>query len=206
MIQEAPLILPRALLFDMDGTLTCPYLDFPRMKEEMGIPLDEPILEAMARMDDVQRDRASAILLQHEETAAAQSALNAGCRELLDRVQRLQIPTALITRNSRASVRTVLERHSLSMKVLITRQDGPAKPDPAPLRLACARLGVECADAWMIGDGRYDVQAALAAGARAVWLSHGAQRAFPEAPWRTVADLGELAALLQRAAGAAKGS
>ena len=38
---------PRALLFDMDGTLTEPMLDFARIKSEMGIG-DQAILEAMA--------------------------------------------------------------------------------------------------------------------------------------------------------------
>ena len=39
--------LPRALLFDMDGTLTEPVIDFAALKAEMGIGR-RPILEAMA--------------------------------------------------------------------------------------------------------------------------------------------------------------
>jgi FMN phosphatase YigB (HAD superfamily) len=48
----------------------------------------------------------------------------------------------------------------------------------------------------MIGDGRYDVEAAAAAGVPSVWISHGRQRDFPAQPWRTVRDLKELLALL----------
>ena len=36
---------PRAAIFDMDGTLTRPCLDFSRIREEIGV--SRPILEAM---------------------------------------------------------------------------------------------------------------------------------------------------------------
>ena len=179
----------------MDGTLTEPMLDFPRIKAEMGIG-GRPILEALAEMDAATRRAAEAVLLRHEERAAAESCLNAGCKELLDLLRNREIRTALITRNSRASVDTVTVTHRLQIDLLITRDDAPPKPDPTPLRLACRRLGVAEAEAWMVGDGQYDVEAALAAGIRAVWVSHGRDRPFAAEPWRTVRDLPEVAQLL----------
>ena len=41
-------------------------------------------------------------------------------------------------------------------------EDGPLKPDPAPVRLALERLGVE--HAWLFGDTPDDVRAGRAAG------------------------------------------
>jgi phosphoglycolate phosphatase-like HAD superfamily hydrolase len=41
-------------------------------------------------------------------------------------------------------------------------EDAPAKPDPAPVRLALERLGVQ--RAWMLGDTPDDLVAAKAAG------------------------------------------
>src|SRR5215212_7918118 len=98
-----PLHPPAALLFDMDGTLTEPMLDFPKIKAEMGIG-ERPILEAMAEMTEAQRRAAEAVLLGHEERAAVGSTLNPGCMEVMRWVREHQMPTALITRNSRASV------------------------------------------------------------------------------------------------------
>ena len=193
-MEPAP-ILPRALLFDMDGTLTEPLLDFPRIKAEMGIG-SRPILEALAEMDAEARRRAEAVLLRHEQRAAADSSLNPGCRELLEWVLGRGVRVALITRNSGSSVRTVLERHGLSFDVLVTREDAAPKPDPRPLLLACCRLQVEPADAWMVGDGQYDVEAGIAAGIATVWVSHGRPRPFEVAPWRVVRDLCELAEVL----------
>jgi phosphoglycolate phosphatase-like HAD superfamily hydrolase len=44
---------------------------------------------------------------------------------------------------------------------VIGSEDGPCKPDPAPVRLALDRLGVE--RAWMLGDNPSDVTAARGA-------------------------------------------
>jgi HAD superfamily hydrolase (TIGR01549 family) len=180
----------------MDGTLTRPHLDFPKIKTDMGIGT-RPILEALAEMNDSDRERAEKILHRHEESAAAASVLNEGCEELFNLIARRGIPTALITRNTRASVRTVLARHGLSFNTLVTRDDGRHKPHPDPLHLACKELNVAAADTWMIGDGQYDVEAGLAAGARTVWISHGQTKDFPAEPWRTVRNLIELTALLR---------
>ena len=189
--------LPRAILFDMDGTLTEPMLDFPRIKAEMGIG-DRPILEALAALQGAEREMAEAVLLRHEQHAAESSTLNPGCRELLAWLHENQIRTALITRNSRLSMETVLRRHRVSLDVLVTREDPPYKPDPHPLKLACKKLQVSETLAWMVGDGWYDVQAGLAAGIRTVWLSHGKTRPFSHQPWRELRDLVELHNVLRR--------
>jgi HAD superfamily hydrolase (TIGR01662 family) len=189
-------IAPKVILFDMDGTLTEPMLDFPRIKREMGIG-ERPILEALAELDESARRKAQEVLIRHEEEAAANSSLNPGCKEILALLERKQIEVAVITRNSRVSVQTVCRKHGLHFDVLITREDGKFKPDPTPLLEACRRLGVKNDQAWMVGDGQYDVEAANAAKIRAVWLSHGRIKPFTAEPWRVVADLYELTTLVQ---------
>ena len=185
---------PLALLFDMDGTLTRPMLDFAQIRLEMGI--DGPILEAMASMDAARRHRCDQILERHEERAASESSLNPGCRELLELARSRQIAMAVITRNSRRSVAAFQDRHSISFEVSITRDDCVFKPDPRPLLLACGRLRCEPMRAWMIGDGRHDLDAADAAGIRSVWISHGRPMMYGVRPWRIVKDLIELRDLL----------
>ena len=191
---------PRALLFDMDGTLTRPMLDFPRIKAEMGIG-DRPILEALAQLAPDARRTAEAVLLRHEEQAARESSLNDGCHDVLAWIRSRGIATALITRNSRTSVETVLRAHGLKVDVILSREDAAPKPDPQPLRLACERLGVEPRDAWMVGDGQYDIEAGLAAGITTVWISHGRDRTFTAKPSNVVENLCELQLLLEQAHG-----
>jgi len=193
--------LPKAVLFDMDGTLTEPVLDFAAIKRDMGIG-DVPILEALAEMSADKRSMAEEILHRHEDEAARRSTLNPGCHEVLALLDAKGIATALITRNSRASVRTVLAAHGLKISVLITREDAPPKPSPEPLLQACRRLEVPPALAWMVGDGEYDVSAGIRAGIRTVWVSHRRQRQFPDTPWREVTDLWQLHELIEAASDA----
>ena len=193
---SSPGTVPRAVLFDMDGTLTQPMLDFPRIKAEMGIG-NRPILEALATMSEEHRALAEAVLLRHEEEAAGRSTLNPGCRELLDWLAARSIPSALITRNSRASVCAFVERHALDLDFIVTRTVARPKPHPEALLRACERFDVAPGEAWMVGDGQYDVEAALAAGVPAVWISHGLPKPFSASPWRTVPDLHELTKCLR---------
>jgi HAD superfamily hydrolase (TIGR01549 family) len=188
--------LPRAILFDMDGTLTEPMLDFPRIKAEMGIGT-RPILEALAEMSPERRAEAEAVLLRHEDHAAAHATLNPGCRELLGYLHDVGIATALISRNSRRSVEIVMRLHSLEFEGIVAREDGPFKPSPVPLQIACREIGVLHSDVWMVGDGQYDIEAAVAAGIAGVWVSHGRARHFEATPWRQVRDLPGLLAMVR---------
>jgi HAD superfamily hydrolase (TIGR01549 family) len=197
---KEPLILPQAILFDMDGTLTEPIMDFDLLRRDMGIA-SGPILEALALMEPQRRRVAEEVLNRHEDQVASESTLNPGCPELLHWLEEKGIETALITRNTRRSVKTVFDLHGLHFDVCITREDGKFKPDPAPLQLACERLGVEKSRSWMVGDGSHDVNAGIAAGIRTVWLSHGAAKPFRAGPWLIVRDLLELTDVLRRCGG-----
>ena len=186
-------MLPAAVLFDMDGTLTVPLIDFDAIRRDMGLS-PGPILERMALMSATDRAAADAVLLRHEDGAAERSELNPGCRELLTWLDAVAMPTALVTRNTRRSVDIVFRRHGLNFDVTVTREDGKFKPDPAPLYLACDRLHVSPADAWMVGDGYHDIEAGVAAGmAATVWVAHGERhRPFAAEPSFAVDTLPQL--------------
>jgi HAD superfamily hydrolase (TIGR01549 family) len=188
---------PKGILFDMDGTLTRPRLDFEQIRRDMGIT--GPILEALKQMPEDQRRIKEKILHDHEDLAACESELNAGCEELLRWLDDNGIRKALVTRNTRKSVATVFDRHGLKIDVCVTREDGKYKPDPAPLFLACERLNIEPADAWMVGDGYHDIEAGRAAKIKTVWISHGLKKDFAAEPDVIVKDLIELRELLVRA-------
>ncbi len=69
----------------------------------------------------------------------------------------------VVTTCPRRLAEAALKRHGFAphISVVIGSEDGPCKPDPAPVRLALARLGVE--RAWMLGDNPSDVRAARGA-------------------------------------------
>jgi histidinol-phosphate aminotransferase len=73
-------------------------------------------------------------------------------------------PLAVVTGRPGRDAGEFLEKHQVDdlVTVLVTRDDAPLKPDPAPVRLALDKLGVSTA--WMLGDTPDDVEAARAAG------------------------------------------
>jgi HAD superfamily hydrolase (TIGR01548 family) len=74
----------------------------------------------------------------------------------------------VVTGRPRADAIDVLERYGVRglFAAVVTMDDGPLKPDPAPIRLALDRLGTR--RAWMVGDTPDDVRAARAAGIPAI--------------------------------------
>jgi len=165
----------RLVVFDLDGTLTRPFLDFRRIREEIGLP--EPLLENMLALPPgPERDRAFAILERHEEEAAERSELAEDAAEVLNFLRRRGILAAVVTRNSRRSARKILGKHGLTFDLVVTREDAPVKPRPDPLRLVCDRLGVPPSEALMVGDYKYDILAGRAAGLRTALLLLGGRR------------------------------
>lgn len=75
-----------------------------------------------------------------------------------------RLPIAIVTGRPRGDAERFLGQMGLAplVSAVVCMQDAPAKPDPAPVRLALAKLGLE--RAWMVGDTPDDLQAARGAG------------------------------------------
>ena len=169
----------RAVIFDMDGTLTRPTLDFPAIRAAIGVP--EPLLENMLALPPgPERDRAFAILDRFEEEAAEASELHDDTRGVLDFLASRDLPMGLLTRNSKRSTDRVLAKHRLAFHVVVTREDAPAKPRPEPLWMICERLGVKPAETLMVGDFKFDILAGRNAGTRTALLTNGKTPSYLE--------------------------
>jgi len=159
---------PRGVIFDLDGTLTEPLLDFEAIRRELGIPSRQPILEALETFEPAARARAEVVLRRHEMDAIAAATLADGCRELLALLDAHDVATAILTRNIRAAVEDFTGRFGLRFAAVFTREDGPPKPAPDGARALCQRLGLPASEVWAVGDYKYDVIAGREAGCRTV--------------------------------------
>jgi HAD superfamily hydrolase (TIGR01549 family) len=172
--EEAACYMPiRAVIFDLDGTITQPYFDFDAIREEIGIGKDEgPVLEAMERMTAKERQRAEQILHKHEEKALAASVLNPRAGETLDELRRRGLPIGILTRNRKRNAESVAEMHGLHFDSIVGREDGPVKPNAFGVLHLCRHFGVEPVETMLVGDYLYDLQCARAAGATAVLIAN----------------------------------
>jgi phosphoglycolate phosphatase len=104
----------------------------------------------------------------------------AGITEVLAVLEAAEVPWAVVSNKAEAMVRAVLAAMPWAgaCAAVVGGDTLPVKkPDPAPLRLACAALGVAPEACVYIGDDERDVQAARACNMKAVaalWGYRGA--------------------------------
>lgn len=113
-------------------------------------------------------------------------------------------PLGVVTGCPRRLAESVLARHGFApfVKTLVASEDGPGKPDPAPVTLALQRLGAT--SAWMVGDNPGDVTAArgvgvvpLALAPRGIGGEAHAERLRASGVARLVASLRDVAGLVR---------
>jgi len=163
----------KAVIFDLDGTITRPYFDFDAIREEMGLAKDSgPILESMEKMTPGQRRRAEKILHFHESRAVAESVLNAGAKRTLSTLRKAGIRIGILTRNRRSNAIAIAKKHKLRFDNIVDREDGPIKPDAFGVLRICEEFGVRPEETLLVGDYLFDLLCAKAAGAVAVLLAN----------------------------------
>lgn len=176
----------RHWVFDMDGTLTVAVHDFPAIKRALDIPQDHDILHHLAALPPAEAQAKHAWLLEHERelAIAAQAAPGAVAlvRELHGRGCRLGI----LTRNAHELALLTLAAIGLgecfaSIDV-IGRDEAIPKPDPDGLLQLAALWAVAPSELVMVGDYRFDLDCARAAGARSVLVN------LADNPWPELTD------------------
>jgi len=166
-------MLIKAVIFDLDGTITEPFFDFDAIRLQMGLPPDAgPILEAMEKMTPEERIRAGEILHYHENKAVSESQLNEGVKETLSRLRRLGIRIGILTRNRRSNALAIAEKHNLQFDAIVDREDGPVKPDGFGVLKICEQFEIKPSETLVVGDYLFDLLCARAAGAVPVLLKN----------------------------------
>jgi HAD superfamily hydrolase (TIGR01509 family) len=159
------------IIFDLDGTLLDSALDFDLMRAEMGLPAGRPILESLANVPAADLARCQSILHQHELAGADRATPLPGVVEFLLELDRRRLRRAVVTRNSRPITLAMLAKLPIPFDPVITREDGPVKPDPWAIQTICQSWEVPPERVVMIGDYWFDIACGRAAGTRTVLYS-----------------------------------
>ena len=177
---------PRAVLFDLDGTLVDSAPDLCNAVNRVLADLGRPpvalsrlrqvvskggramLAVALPDLDaDAREARLAPFLAYYGEALANDSVAFEGVAELLAALDARGIRWGIVTNKPEGLARGVLEGFGWRQRcaVLVGGDTLPTrKPDPAPLLHACTQLGVEPGEALYVGDDLRDVQAARAAG------------------------------------------
>jgi HAD superfamily hydrolase (TIGR01509 family) len=192
----ARLPLPRAVLFDLDGTLVdsveirisaweqtlaaaglatdratlAPLigLDGKRLAREIAALAGAPIDDA--RSEEI--DRASGETYERLNTAPRPLP---GIGPLIAELERRGITWAIATSSRQEQVATSVDALGLAREPTIVDASHVkhAKPEPDLLLLAAEQLGVDPAACWYVGDSTWDMVSAVAAGMLAIGVTAG---------------------------------
>jgi HAD superfamily hydrolase (TIGR01509 family) len=165
----------KAVLFDMDGTITRPHIDWAALRQRLGVPAGVPIMGYVESLPSPQQEEAGAVLEEVEMAAALAAELNPGAAEVLAQLRQEGLRLALITNNHRRAMQVVVEKFGLGFDLLLSRENAPLKPAPDLLLLALEHFGCVPTEACFVGDGRYDRAASEAAGVAYIHLAHDGQ-------------------------------
>lgn len=166
----------RAVIFDLDGTITQPFFDFDAIRAQMGLSSEDgPVWEAMQRMSPQRQRQTEEILFYHEQRGVDESQLNEAAAETLAELRKMGIKIGILTRNRTANAWAVAAKHGLQFDAVLGREDGPVKPDAYGVVELCRCFKVQPQDVLMVGDYLFDIQCARAAGAIAVLLANHPQ-------------------------------
>lgn len=169
----------KAVLFDLDGTLTLPgALDFSIIKKKLGCPADLPVLEFIDAIDrPSEKEKALRALDKFETEGARNSLPNPEAEALVRYLRSLNLKIGIITRNSARIVRRTLDNFDTlkpeDFNVVITRDD-PLKPKPSGQGLchAAKKIGLRPEEILFVGDFIFDMLAGKRAGTLTAFLRH----------------------------------
>lgn len=180
------LSIARHWVFDMDGTLTLAVHDFEAIKRALDIPLEDDILGHLAALPEAVAAAKHAWLLEHERELALNAEPAPGAielvRELHDRGCRLGILTRNAHELALLTLRAIGLDDCFAVGDVIGRDEAPPKPDPGGLLHFAQAWQVAPSELVMVGDYRFDLECARAAGARSVLVN------LAENPWPELAD------------------
>ena len=183
-------LAPQALLFDLDGVIADVEASYRRCIVETAggfgveVTREEVATEVLAgdanndwvltqrimagrgvevSLDDVTKAFQEAYLGTSTSPGLRESERMLVPVDVLSRLAE-RLPLAIVTGRPREEAEWFLDKEELTdlFPTVVCMEDGPLKPDPAPVQLARSRLAVE--RAWMVGDTPDDIRAATAAG------------------------------------------
>ncbi|KAI9223553.1 HAD-like domain-containing protein [Blastocladiella britannica] len=163
----------KGIVFDMDGTLTVPVLDFALMKSRLGLLPHHDIVAEMHAMPPAQRAEAERIVTEMELEGMLAMSMAPAFHTLMTALERTGIPKAILTRNNMDPVTHMLTHHAneYSFHPIVTRDTvRPTKPHPDPLIHISKIWNLPPSDMLMVGDGADDIQCAQSAGALACFV------------------------------------
>jgi 2-phosphoglycolate phosphatase len=205
MTSPAPTKAPRAVLFDLDGTLADTAPDLAAavnwLRTERGLaPTPYSVLRptasagargmigaafGLAPGDDGYEELRVQWFDRYQSNMAVESALFEGVDALLQGIEDAGMAWGVVTNKPMRFTDPLIPQIGLAHAGCIVSGDTmpQAKPHPAPLLEGARRLDISPSQCWYVGDDLRDIEAGRAAGMRTVACAWGYCGAIEPSTW-----------------------
>lgn len=182
----------KGLIFDMDGTLTVPLIDFRKIRQELNIKEGGDLAEIINSWPEPRRGHAWQLIEKYEMYAIENNSLQKGVERALKRFAQADIRLAIITRNTTRSTEALLAKLPVKFNPVLTREFPHIKPSPEPVRYILDAWKIKADECIMVGDYIHDIQSANAAGALSCYFKNPNVKHWDEHADFTVSSYPEL--------------
>ncbi len=169
-------------IFDMDGTLTIAQHDFDAIRDELGLPESQPILESLDLLPESQSAPLHERLNQIELEIAAESKPAEGAKELLETLLNNNANIGILTRNNKINIDVTLQaaglREYFVEENLLSRDCVKPKPAPDGILQLLGQWDADNSDAIMVGDHLHDLLTGNAAGTKTLYVDPSGEFIF----------------------------
>lgn len=174
--------LLRGIVFDLDGTLTIPCLDFKKLKNQLQIDDHVDVLGYVGTLCDEERKKAMQIIADFEAEGRNNLKLQPGLDDLFRYIgEETKLKLAVLTRNNMNGVEHFLSKckeFGLSyvrqdiFSIILTRDFKPVKPDPAPVLHIASQWDIMPKNIIVIGDHKQDILCGQQAGSTTILVNN----------------------------------
>ncbi len=182
----------KGLIFDMDGTLTVPLIDFKKIRQELNISEKGDLAGIINSWAEPRRSHAWKVIEKYEIYAIENNCLQTGVENALKRFAQANMRLAIITRNTVRSTEALLARLPVKFDPVLTREFPYIKPAPEPVLHILDVWRIEAEECIMVGDYIHDIQSANAAGAFSCYFKNPDVKHWDEHADFTVSSYQEL--------------
>jgi 2-phosphoglycolate phosphatase len=213
------MITPKAVLFDLDGTLAdtapdlaaavnlmrtkraldpAPYLSLRPFASAGARGLIGAGFQITPEHPDYESMRLE-FLANYEAAIAMHSQLFSGVEELLNGLGQLNLTWGIITNKAERFTNPLIPQIGLENAACVISGDttAHAKPHPEPLLEAARRIQIPPSECWYVGDDLRDIQAAQAANMTSIAAAWGYCGAVEPTHWKADAILDSPLELLE---------
>lgn len=182
----------KGVIFDLDGTLISSRLNFKMMREMVGCPAATDILSYIDTLPIAEQRIANQIVCDMELDDVETCVWMPGAQEFVWSLKGRNIPMAIVTRNSSHVAKLKLEKHNVPIDLVYSREDAPAKPDPAALLEIASNWNIHCENLCYVGDFKYDIEAALNASMVSVLIHFGIEPEYSNLADVSISEFSQL--------------